>query len=316
MLGWLNWLTSWWQRRGTTELRLTAPVSFASPPTPPPLKRIILADGVARTLFEDYQEHRHSPRGDEEIGWVLLGLRTENEVIALAAIPAGTQRDAGAAHIRFDSEAQSLASRIVRQQDKRLQIVGVVHTHPGNLCWPSDGDLQGDRQWVAQLRGSEGVFAIGTADADFSVPAGVHVQAHSDMCFCWYALAANDARYRPLPVQATVGPDRALPLRSIWDVIETHAEPLNKLCRQFSSVHFEVMEHGVLCVTIGLAEPNRRLRLLLGEADVRYYWDEGNELVAIDPHETQLDRAVYLILAELAKESAASVCEAPLSVST
>src|ERR1019366_8105850 len=121
--------------------------------------------------------------------------------------------------------------RIVRQQDKRLQIVGVVHTHPGNLRWPSDGDFHGDRQWVARLRGGEGVFAIGTADAQFSAPAGVHIQSLADMCFCWYALAAGDAHYRPLPVQGAVGVDLALPLRSVWDAIETHAESLNKLCR-------------------------------------------------------------------------------------
>jgi Prokaryotic homologs of the JAB domain len=311
MLGWLNQLTSWWQRRGTAELRSTQAVST---PTPPHLKRIVLADGVARTLFDDYQAHRSSPRGGEEIGWILLGLRTEDDAIALAALPAGTQRDAGAAHIRFNSEAQALASRIVRQLDKRLQIVAVVHTHPGNLRWPSDGDFQGDRQWVARLRGGEGVFAIGTADTMFSAPAGVNVLSHGDLCFCWYALAAMDAHYRPLAVEKSVGPDLALPLRSVWDAIEIHAEPLNKLCRQFASVQFEVMEQGVLCVKIALAEPNRQLRLLLNEAEVRYYWDEGSELAAIDPHETQLDRAVYLILAELAKESAAGVCESSLSV--
>src|SRR5437660_9887016 len=135
MLGWLNRLMSWWPRRGATELRSTAPVPAV--PAGPHLKRIILADGVIRTLFDDYQEHRDSPRGDEEIGWILLGLRTDDEAIALAALPAGTQRDAGAAHIRFNSDAQELASRIVRQQDKRLRVIGVVHTHPGNLRWPS-----------------------------------------------------------------------------------------------------------------------------------------------------------------------------------
>ena len=55
-------------------------------------------------------------------------------------------------------------SRIVRQTDRRLTIVGVVHTHPGSLRHPSDGDFRGDSEWVASLRGGEGVFGIGTAD--------------------------------------------------------------------------------------------------------------------------------------------------------
>jgi len=57
----------------------------------------------------------------------------------------------------------------------------------------------------------------------------------------------------------------------------------------------------LLAVHIPLAEPNQQLRLLLSEAEARYYWDRDGELIAIDPHEAQLDRAVYLILAELTK---------------
>ena len=318
MLGWLNKIVSWWHRRSSTALRPTAPLSASSPQ----VKRIVLADGVARTLFEDYAEHRESPRGGEEIGWILLGLRQEGEAIALAALPAGTQRDAGAAHIRFNSEAQALASRIVRQQDKRLQIIGVVHTHPGKLRWPSDGDFHGDSQWIAGLRG-EGVFAIGTADAHANESTGGHVQVFSDMRFSWYALGAGDARYRPLPVHVTIGPDLALPLRPVWNVVEAHAESLNKLCRQFAKVQLEVINEPspqlhalngqrtsfLLCVKIALAEPNQQLRLLLSEGHVRYYWDRASELISIDPQEPQVDRAVYLILAELAKDPAVNACE-------
>ena len=53
-----------------------------------PIQRIILTDGVARTLFEDYTEHRRTERGNEEIGWVLMGVRQGDEAIALAALPA------------------------------------------------------------------------------------------------------------------------------------------------------------------------------------------------------------------------------------
>ena len=128
------------------------------------LQRVLLTDGVGRTLFEEYAGHRRE-RGEDETGWVLLGLRDAKEAVVLATLPAGALADSGSAHVRFNSEAQALASRVVRQADRRLSIVGVVHTHPGSLRHPSDGDYRGDREWVANLRGREGVFGIGTADA-------------------------------------------------------------------------------------------------------------------------------------------------------
>ena len=86
-----------------------------------------------------------------------------------------------ATHIGFNGAGQVLGSRIVRQTDKRLRILGVVHTHPGSLRHPSDGDFQGDSRWVPQLRGNEGIFGIGTADgatngAVFSYQPRPHVQ--------------------------------------------------------------------------------------------------------------------------------------------
>ena len=64
-----------------------------------------------RTLFLEYAEHRSGARGDEEIGWIILGRREETHAIALATLPAGTHRSAGVAHVRFNSSAQALASR-------------------------------------------------------------------------------------------------------------------------------------------------------------------------------------------------------------
>ena len=80
-----------------------------------PLQRVLVADGVGRTLFREYAAHRGEARGDEETGWVLLGLREANEAVALATLPAGTERDASVAHVRFNSSGQALGSRIVRQ---------------------------------------------------------------------------------------------------------------------------------------------------------------------------------------------------------
>ena len=54
---------------------------------------------------------------------------------------------------------------------------------------------------------------------------------------------------------------------------------------------------------ITLADPGQQIRVLLNQHEARYYWDRGGDLVAIDPHEPQVERAVYLILAELAKEA-------------
>jgi proteasome lid subunit RPN8/RPN11 len=322
MLGWLNKIKLWWQGCCSLEQRRTISLGADSPPyaTAARLERIVLTDGVARTLFDDYAEHRRSDRGDEEIGWILLGMRHEGEAIALAALPAGAQRDAGRAHIRFDSDAQELAYRILRQKDKRLQMVGVVHTHPGSLRCPSDGDLQGDGLWVGQLRGGEGIFGIGTADVrsdEQQSAAGDHVHIHAEMCFSWYALGIGQRHYRRIPVHVTSGPDLASPLRPVWNVIEANAAPLNKLCRQFAKVQLEVIDEElakILCMKIMLAEPNQKLHLLFNEHEARYYWDREGEFIAIDPDETRLDRAVYLILAELAKESPVGACGAPTLV--
>lgn len=297
---WLQRLGSWWRRDAGSD----------GPPSNR-LERIILTDGVARTLFDDFQDHRRSNRGAEEIGWLLLGHREANSAVALAALPAGTQRDAGVAHVQFHSDVQELASHILRGSDRRLTIVGVVHTHPGAMRQPSDGDLQGDRLWVGQLRGGEAAFAIGTADAHREKP-GEHQQSFGALCFSWYALAQKDALYRPLPVQVTMGADRAKPLHAVWDLIETHARCLNRLFRQLAKVRCEVAQEQstpMLAVHVDLPEQKQCLRLLLSEAAARYYWDRDGALIAIDPHEPQVDRAVFMILAELAKTPAAAESE-------
>lgn len=275
-----------------------------------PLERFWLTDEVGRTLFEEYADHRQGSRGEEETGWVLLGLRQVNEAVVLATLPAGAQRDAGVAHVQFNWSAQAMGSRIVRQIDRRLGIVGVVHTHPGSLRHPSDGDFEGDSLWVEKLRGGEGIFGIGTADAH---PAGAlvaqrpkpNVQALGELCFSWYALRKGDRRYRTLPVELTLGPDLARPLHSVWSIVEAYADQLDRLYCQQAQVTFEVvMGHGgpALCVNIKLAGPEEAIRIVLGK-EVRYYLVRGHEVLAVDgplTHESQVDRAVYLLLAELA----------------
>jgi proteasome lid subunit RPN8/RPN11 len=277
-----------------------------------PLKRVIITDGVGRTLFEEYAGHQGGQRGEEETGWVLLGVRQEDEALVLATLPAGAERDAGVGHVQFNSSGQVVGSRYVRQTDRRLTILGVVHTHPGSLRHPSDGDFRGDSIWVRQLRGEEGIFGIGTADSKpgngtlVALQPRPHVQCLGKLRLSWYALGNGEKSYRPLPAGYTLGPDLARPLHLIWSDIEAHAERLDRLCRQQAGVTFEVVK-GIkgpaLAVMVPLAEPGHAIRVMLENGDVQYYWLRDGEVVLADPHEARIDRAVYLLLAELAAGS-------------
>lgn len=294
------------------------PIPPARTPAPPPpahygrLTRVVLTDEVARTLFDEYAAHRAGQRGEEETGWVLLGLRETDEAVVLATLPAGAESNAGVAHVRFNCHAQAMGSRMVRQTDKRLTILGVVHTHPGTLRHPSDGDYRGDSAWVGQLRGRDGIFAIGTADEKatngtlFARQPKPHWQCLGDMCLSWYALAAGAPAYRALPYALTLGPDLARPLHAVWSEIEAHADELDRLYRQQAGVTFEVTagRHGpALAVHVPLAEPGGAVRVLVEGKEVFYYLQRGGEVLAADFHDDRLDRGVYLMLAELAAQA-------------
>jgi proteasome lid subunit RPN8/RPN11 len=315
-----RWLHHWRQALGCERIpaaELFVPAGPAGPRSYHRLERVVLTEAVAQTLFTDFAEHRAGPRGDEEVGWVLLGLREEKEVVVLATLPAGADREAGVAHVHFNSTAQAVACRIVRQGNRKLGIVGVVHTHPGTLRHPSDGDFQGDSLWVGRLRGSEGVFGIGTADGKpangkpVSYPA--HMQGQGELCFSWYGLAEGDRRYRRLPIAVTEGPDLARPLHPVWDTIERHADALDRLCQQLAHLSFEVAgPERTLVVRFPVADTSDSVRILLHEEQAHFFLDRGNELISIDPGEPLLERAVFLVLAELARERRAEEdAEAP-----
>lgn len=307
---WLNDLTRSLSRERLPSAELLA--TSASARSYRRLEKVILTDAVSRTLFEGFQSHRQGSNGEEETGWVLLGIREENTATVLATLPAGAGSEAGVAHVRFNSSAQALASRIVRQWDKRLVMVGVVHTHPGSLRHPSDGDFRGDSLWVGQLRGQEGVFGIGTADVEVTDLHTVarqpepHRQTLADLCFSWYSLRQGDRRYRPLAVCLTLGPDLARPLHPLWETLEFHAEALDRLCRQQARMTFQAVngEHGpTLLATLPLAEAESELRLLLRNQEVQYLLVREGDVCQVDPKEEGVDRGVYLILAELAARS-------------
>jgi hypothetical protein len=270
----------------------------------------VLTDEVSRSLFSDYAAHRASRRGDEEMGWVLLGLRQRDQAIAVAALPAESDRDAGESHVWISGPAHVLASRMIRQEDRRVTMLGVVHTHPGSLRHPSRGDWNGDSEWVKLLRGGEGVFGIGTADGD-DAPEGTptcanpkpHMQCLGGLRFSWFTLGNGDKHYNTVPVSLTIGPDLAKPLRDVWTEIEEHAERLERVARQQARVTFEVSEGhrgAALTMRVPLAEPQQAVRVAIEGKDVRYYLESDGEVFQADLPAASPDQGLYLVLAELA----------------
>ena len=101
----------------------------------------------------------------------------------------------------------------------------------------------------------------------------------------------------------TLGPDLARPLHSVWWLIEQHAERIERLCRQQAGVTLDVTDGKkgpALSVQVPLAEAGHAIRVVLEEDATWYYWLRDGEPVAADPQEARIDRAVYLLLAELA----------------
>jgi hypothetical protein len=104
---------AWWSATVEAARRLAGAVGGGrvEPAKPPPplerLKRVRLTDSVARTLFAEYAAHLGGERGDEETGWALMGLREADTATVLATLPAGAERSAGAAHVRFNPTAQA-----------------------------------------------------------------------------------------------------------------------------------------------------------------------------------------------------------------
>jgi hypothetical protein len=134
------------------------------------------------------------------------------------------------------------------------------------------------------------------------------VQALGELCFSWYALGEGDRRYRPLAVQLTLGPDLARPLHPVWETIELHADRLDRLARQQSGVSFQVVAGKAgpaLAVNMKLAEPATGLRVVLERNEVRYFLVRQDDLIEVNPKEKLVDRAVYLVLAELAGQQEA-----------
>jgi hypothetical protein len=94
-------------------------------------------------------------------------------------------------------------------------------------------------------------------------------------------------------------------LHAIWPVLETHARRLERLCQQQAGIRFELVsgESGqALAVSLRLGEPNETLRILLRPDGVRYLIVREGQVMEAHPCEAKVDRAVYLLLAELAAQ--------------
>ncbi|HLW65821.1 MAG TPA: Mov34/MPN/PAD-1 family protein [Gemmataceae bacterium] len=307
-----RWLA---RRRGPGKEVRIPPAVLREPGAAPaqalqPLKRVLVTAEVARVMFGEYAAHRVTERGEEEIGWVLLGRRDLAEATVLASLPAGADRESGEAHVRFNSVAQIIASRFVRQRDRRIGMLGVVHTHPGSLRHPSDGDYRGDIEWVGQLRGGEGIFGIGTADGKFAGHADEiwsprdNIQALGDLCLTWYSLRSEARNYRTIPVELIDGPDLAAPLRTVWPILEEHGDRLDRLAQQIAKVSFEVIhdeQHSSLAMNVVLPGADRKLRAVLGKKEILYFLVRDGAVLAADLRDPYVDRGIYRLLADVAE---------------
>jgi hypothetical protein len=176
------------------------------------------------------------------------------------------------------------------------------------LRHPSDGDYRGDIAWVPNLRGAQGVFGIGTADAKKHAPGNVgwqsapNAQCFGELCLSWYSLGTGDRNYRPLPVELTIGPDAASALRPVWVELENHAERLDRLARQLGQVRFDVVEgkeKPALSMTVPLPETDRAIRVLMEGKEVRYLLLGPEGAMIADFRDDRVDHGVFVMLAEL-----------------
>ena len=92
-------------------------------------------------------------------------------------------------------------------------------------------------------------------------------------------------------------------MHPVWSTIEAYAEQLERLFCQHAGATMDVAagQRGpALSLTLPLVEPERRVCVVMEGNEVRYFLADGNDLSWVRTHETRVDRAVYLLLAELA----------------
>jgi len=275
-----------------------------------PIKYMLISSGVGQTLVQGYRNHLNQERGDEETGWLLMGYREKKRAVVVAAVPSGEFREASSTHVKFNSQAQVVAGRLLCQLHEKLEVLGLFHTHPGRLRHPSSGDYQGDIQWVKKLPGKQGVFGIGTVDhdsplrGDFASKIAMNTFTMTGMRFDWFSLANGDPNYVKLPVRWTLGEDLAKPLHVVWDAMEVHASEIDKVLAQQSKATCAITQAASghqLTLSIPLAGTAGKILVFIFKDKVQYFFEKNEQLFAVDIQEDKVDRGVYLVLAELAK---------------
>lgn len=158
------------------------------------LRRLLIDQTAADFLFASYAAHRVSPRSHEEMAWLLIGERQGEAAIIHAAWPASEDRAAGTTYVGIGPATATAAVEVCGATG--WKILGLVHTHPGDMHRPSDKDLAGDKRWVFRLPHGDGVFGIGIVAA----AEGGNVLTQDNMAFHWWALSIGHAHYRKLAV--------------------------------------------------------------------------------------------------------------------
>ena len=275
-----------------------------------PIKYMLISSGVGQTLVQGYRNHLHQERGDEETGWLLMGYREKKHAVVVAAVPSGEFREASSTHVKFNSQAQVVAGRLLRQLHDKLEVLGLFHTHPGRLRHPSSGDYQGDIQWVKKLPGKQGVFGIGTVDhespirGEFATKIAINTFSMTGMRFDWFSLASGDSNYVKVPIRWTLGEDLAKPLHVVWDAMETHAGEIEKVLAQQTKATCGITQGAAghqLTLSIPLAGSSGKIIVFIFKDKVQYFFEKNEQLFAVDIQEDKVDRGVYLVLAELSK---------------
>jgi hypothetical protein len=94
-------------------------------------------------------------------------------------------------------------------------------------------------------------------------------------------------------------------LHDVWSSVEAYAEQLERLYRQQAGIVSEVVA-GVngpaLSVRVPVVDPYDSLRVVLEGDSARFYLLRDGDILEVDPKEERVDRAVYLVLAELAAQ--------------
>lgn len=306
----LRWLRNrlWRQStEGSSQLPASAPV-LPTLRVSSTIEEWHCTTGVLETLDQEYQEHQQSDRGDEELGWVLLGERIASRAIVQATLPAGANRQASATHIRFNATAQAVAVRLLFAQGHRLQLLGLVHTHPGQMRQPSSGDLQGDQQWILQLPGQQALFGIGTVKHSSRIDLQ---SASANHRFDWYTLSTAMQQYQAVRLTIVEGQDVATILRRVWPILETHADAIERLSHLFKKLQLGLLngaEPGIV-IKIPLPAGQDYLQVILQNRSRKWIYSRDERLYqpTINSDEP-LEKAIFQFLTEwasrLAPESA------------